>query len=184
MAGPIALCFMGAAFRLPRAGQGYDPHRTGCRAASADQHRRKPRRAARDPPQRGELIDEGIRQLPDGRWQARPTLGTDPVTGRQVRAVKTFPTKREAKNWVKDQHNQWDWAAWAPRTHLTLDEVADHWLRLREAEVGVNTLRADRDSLAYARRAFGAGAGAEDRHQSRARRPARFATDRQPGQLS
>ena len=134
MAGPIALCFMGAAFRLPRAGQGYDPHRTGCRAASADQHRRKPRRAARDPPQRGERIDEGIRQLPDGRWQARPTLGTDPVTGRQVRAVKTFPTKREAKNWVKDQHNQWDRAAWAPRTHLTLDEVADHWLRLREAE--------------------------------------------------
>ena len=68
--------------------------------------------------------------------------------------------------------------------HLTLDEVADHWLRLREAEVGANTLRADRDSLAYARRTFGAGAGAEDRHQSRARRPARFATDRQPGQLS
>lgn len=36
--------------------------------------------------------------------------------------------------------------------------MADHWLTLREADpsVGPNTVRADRESLAYARRAFGA----------------------------
>jgi integrase len=109
------------------------------------------------PRQRGERTDESIRQMPDGRWQARPTLGTDPVTGKQVRPFKVFATKRAAQAWVREQHRQWSTAAWAPRTHLTFDEVADHWLELRaaEASVGPNTLRADRDSLAYARRAFG-----------------------------
>lgn len=35
--------------------------------------------------------------------------------------------------------------------------AADHWLKVREADDGVraNTVRADRESLAYARRAFG-----------------------------
>ena len=36
--------------------------------------------------------------------------------------------------------------------------MADHWLTLRDADssIGPNTVRADRESLAYARRAFGA----------------------------
>ena len=38
----------------------------------------------------------------------------------------------------------------------TFDEVADHWLKVRRADgTSANTIRADRDSLAYARRAFG-----------------------------
>jgi integrase len=46
----------------------------------------------------------------------------------------------------------------APKTSQTFDEVADHWLKLRDADqsIGPNTVRADRESLAYARRAFGA----------------------------
>jgi integrase len=49
-------------------------------------------------------------------------------------------------------------ATWAPKSSRTFDEVADHWLMLREADksIGPNTVRADRESLAYARRAFGA----------------------------
>ena len=84
-------------------------------------------------------------------------MGTEPVTGTKFRPYRVFATKREAQAWVRDQHRQWSTAAWAPRTHLSFDEVCDHWLRLRAAEVSVgpNTLRADRDSLAYARRAFG-----------------------------
>ena len=38
----------------------------------------------------------------------------------------------------------------------TFDEAADHWLKVRQADgTSANTIRADRDSLAYARRAFG-----------------------------
>jgi hypothetical protein len=60
--------------------------------------------------------------------------------------------------WVTEQRQQWSTATWAPKSSRTFDEVADHWLTLREADtsIGPNTVRADRESLAYARRAFGA----------------------------
>jgi integrase len=69
-----------------------------------------------------------------------------------------FATKKAAQGWVTEQRQQWSTATWAPKSSRTLDEVADHWLTLREADtsIGPNTVRADRESLAYARRAFGA----------------------------
>jgi integrase len=109
--------------------------------------------------QRGERTDSSIKRLPGGKgWRARPTLGTDPVTGKQVRPTKVFRTKGEAAQWVTEQRQQWSAATWAPKSSQTFDEVADHWLKLREADpsIGPNTVRADRESLAYARRAFGA----------------------------
>ena len=96
---------------------------------------------------------------PNGKgWRARPTLGTDPVTGTQVRPTKVFATKKAAQDWVTEQRSQWSTAAWTPKSTRTFDEVADHWLTLRAADpsIGPNTVRADRESLAYARRAFGA----------------------------
>lgn len=109
--------------------------------------------------QRGERADSSIKRLPNGKgWRARPTLGTDPVTGKQVRPTKVFATKKAAQDWVTEQRQQWSKATWAPKSTQTFDEVADHWLKLREADssVGPNTVRADRESLAYARRTFGA----------------------------
>ncbi|BBY90703.1 hypothetical protein MGALJ_03720 [Mycobacterium gallinarum] len=109
--------------------------------------------------QRGERTDNSIKRLPGGKgWRARPTLGTDPVTGKQVRPTKVFRTKGEAAQWVNEQRQQWGAATWAPKSNQTFDEVADHWLKLREADpsIGPNTVRADRESLAYARHAFGA----------------------------
>jgi integrase len=114
---------------------------------------------ARQPKQRGDRTDSSIKRLPSGKsWRARPTLGTDPVTGKQVRPTKVFRTKAEAAQWVTEQRQQWAAATWAPKSSQTFDEVADHWLKLREADpsIGPNTVRADRESLAYARRAFGA----------------------------
>lgn len=114
---------------------------------------------AQSSPRRGERVDNSITKLPNSKgWRARPTLGTDPVTGKQVRATKVFRTKGEAQRWVTEQRQQWGTGAWAPRSTQTFDEVADHWMRVREADpsIGPNTVRADRESLAYARRAFGA----------------------------
>jgi len=111
------------------------------------------------PHKRGERTDSSIKRLPNGKgWRARPTLGTDPVTGKQVRPTKVFATKKAAQDWVTEQRQQWASATWAPKSTQTFDEVADHWLKLRVADpsIGPNTVRADRESLAYARRAFGA----------------------------
>lgn len=111
------------------------------------------------PKQRGDRTDSSIKRLPNGKgWRARPTLGTDPVTGKQVRPTKVFATKKAAQDWVTEQRQQWVAATWAPKSTQTFDEVADHWLKLREADssIGPNTVRADRESLAYARRSFGA----------------------------
>ncbi|ORA56361.1 site-specific integrase [Mycobacteroides franklinii] len=111
------------------------------------------------PKKRGEPTDSSITKLPNGRgWRARPPLGADPVTGKQVRPTKVFATKRAAQDWVTEQRQQWSTATWAPKSSRTFDEVADHWLMLREADksIGPNTVRADRESLPYARRAFGA----------------------------
>jgi integrase len=110
------------------------------------------------PRKRGERADHAIRRRTDGKgWQARPTLGIDPVTGQQVRIAKTFDTKKAAQDWVTEQRRLWNSGSWSARSTRTFDEVADHWLTLREADtsVGPNTIRADRESMAYARRAFG-----------------------------
>jgi hypothetical protein len=111
------------------------------------------------PKRRGERTDNSVKKLPNGNgWRARPTLGTDPVTGKQVRPTKVFATKKAAQDWVTEQRSQWSTAAWTPKSTRMFDEVADHWLPLRAADpsIGPNTVRADRESLAYARRAFGA----------------------------
>ena len=80
------------------------------------------------------------------------------MTGKQVRPTKVFATKKAAQDWVTEQRTAVGTATWAPKSSQTFDEVADHWLKLREADpsIGPNTVRADRESLAYARRAFGA----------------------------
>jgi hypothetical protein len=47
------------------------------------------------PKRRGERTDNSVKKLPNGKgWRARPTLGTDPVTGKQVRPTKVFATKK------------------------------------------------------------------------------------------
>ncbi|HJT96463.1 MAG TPA: Arm DNA-binding domain-containing protein [Mycobacterium sp.] len=46
--------------------------------------------------------------MPNGAgWRARPTLGTDPVTGKQVRPTRVFATKKAALDWVTEQRQQW-----------------------------------------------------------------------------
>src|SRR6476620_7323924 len=111
------------------------------------------------PKRRRVRTDNSVKKLANGKgWRARPTLGTDPVTGKQVRPTKVFATKKAAQDWVTEQRSQWSTAAWTPKSPRTFDEVADHWLTLRAADpsIGPNTVRADRESLAYARKAFGA----------------------------
>ena len=106
---------------------------------------------------RAQYTQDSVQRLPNGKWRARPTLGRDPKTGEAVRPTKTFPTKTAAREWVREQRRQWDSHTWSARSDRTFNECADHWLSVRDADpdVGPNTVRADRESLAYSRRAFG-----------------------------
>ena len=91
------------------------------------------------PKRPGERTDNSVKKLPNGKgWRARPTLGTDPVAGKQVRPTKVFATKKAAQDWVTEQRSQWSTAAWTPKSTRTFDEVADHWLtpRDRSGQVG------------------------------------------------
>lgn len=81
-----------------------------------------------EPRRRGERTDSSIKKLPAGGWRARPTLGTEPPSGKQVRPTKIFATKKAAQDWVTEQRQQWSAATWAPKSTRTFDEVADHWL--------------------------------------------------------
>lgn len=53
-----------------------------------------------------------VRRLPDGRWGARPYLGTDAVTGRRIRPQRTWPA-----DWSEERAqaacDEW-MAGWAP----------------------------------------------------------------------
>src|SRR5829696_8304462 len=92
---------------------------------------------------RGERTDSSVRKLPSGKgWRARPSLGTDPVSGKQIRPTKIFATKKEAQDWVSKQRQQWREHTWTPRSTQTFDDVADHWLKLRDADpsIGPNTV--------------------------------------------
>ncbi|MCF8609993.1 site-specific integrase [Gordonia sp. HY285] len=107
--------------------------------------------------ERAERADDSIRKQPNGRWLARPTLGIDPVTGKQVRPAKRFDRKQEARDWVHAERQKWAEKSWAARSERTFSDAADHWLTVRDADdsTRANTVRADRESLAYARRSFG-----------------------------
>ena len=71
------------------------------------------------PKRRSERTDNSVKKLPNGKgWRARPTLGTDPVTGKQVRPTKVFATKKAAQDWVTQQRSQWSTAAWTPKRPL------------------------------------------------------------------
>jgi hypothetical protein len=61
---------------------------------------------AEHPRKRGERTDSSIKKLPNGKgWRARPTLGTDPVTGKQVRPTKVFATKKAAQTGLPNSAN-------------------------------------------------------------------------------
>lgn len=107
---------------------------------------------------RASRTDNSIAKLPGGKgWRARPTLGTDPITQKQVRPTKVFATKKAAQDWVTEQREQWRGRTWSAKSDRSFDEIADHWMKVREADDDVrpNTARADRESLAYSRRTFG-----------------------------
>ena len=66
----------------------------------------------------------------DGRvsWRVRADGGTDPATGKRRQRMKTFPTKKEAESWAREQQRMADRGEWGTAGKQTLGGWIVEWL--------------------------------------------------------
>ena len=82
-----------------------------------------------------------IRQRPDGRWEARYTLGIDPGTGKQIQKSVYGKTQKEVRQKLTAITAEIDSGTYQEPCKMTVNEWLDIWLR--DYQIGV------KDSAAY-----------------------------------
>ena len=82
-----------------------------------------------------------IRQRPDGRWEARYTLGIDPGTGKQIQKSVYGKTQREVRQKLTAITAEIDSGMYQEPCKMTVNEWLDIWLK--DYQIGV------KDSTAY-----------------------------------
>ena len=82
-----------------------------------------------------------IRQRPDGRWEARYTLGIDPGTGKQIQKSVYGKTQREVRQKLTAITAEIDSGVYQEPCKMTVNEWLDIWLK--DYQIGV------KDSTAY-----------------------------------
>ena len=82
-----------------------------------------------------------IRQRPDGRWEARYTLGIDPGTGKQIQKSVYGKTQREVRQKLTAITAEIDDGTYQDPCKMTVNEWLDIWLK--DYQIGV------KDSTAY-----------------------------------
>ncbi|MGH8873896.1 MAG: tyrosine-type recombinase/integrase [Acidimicrobiia bacterium] len=89
----------------------------------------------------------GYIRRPDGRrhqgWQAVCDVGPDPGTGRRRQRSRTFPTKREAEDWLASQVHSVRSGTYTDPEHLTLSEYLERWLAGLSLAVELGSLAAN-----------------------------------------
>ena len=82
-----------------------------------------------------------IRQRPDGRWEARYTLGIDPGTGKQIQKSVYGKTQKEVRQKLTAITAEIDNGTYQEPCKMTVNEWLDIWLK--DYQIGV------KDSTAY-----------------------------------
>ena len=82
-----------------------------------------------------------IRQRPDGRWEARYTLGIDPGTGKQIQKSVYGKTQKEVRQKLAAITAEIDSGTYQEPCKMTVNEWLDIWLK--DYQIGV------KDSTAY-----------------------------------
>ena len=82
-----------------------------------------------------------IRQRPDGRWEARYTLGIDPGTGKQIQKSVYGKTQKEVRQKLTAITAEIDSGVYQEPCKMTVNEWLDIWLK--DYQIGV------KDSTAY-----------------------------------
>ena len=70
-----------------------------------------------------------IRQRPDGRWEARYTLGIDPGTGKQIQKSVYGKTQREVRQKLTAITAEIDSGTYQEPCKMTVNEWLDIWLK-------------------------------------------------------
>lgn len=70
-----------------------------------------------------------IRQRPDGRWEARFTVGQDPGTGRQIQRSVYGSTQREVRQKLAQAVAEIDNGTYQAPSKLTVGQWLDIWQR-------------------------------------------------------
>ena len=82
-----------------------------------------------------------IRQRPDGRWEARYTLGIDPGTGKQIQKSVYGKTQKEVRQKLTAITAEIDSGTYQEPCKMTVNDWLDIWLK--DYQIGV------KDSTAY-----------------------------------
>ena len=69
-----------------------------------------------------------IRQRPDGRWEARYTLGIDPGTGKQIQKSVYGKTQKEVRQKLTAITAEIDSGTYIPQDKTTLEQWLNIWL--------------------------------------------------------
>ena len=69
-----------------------------------------------------------IRQRADGRWEARITIGRDPVTGQQKQRSFYGATQREVRQKLQQAAVEVDAETYVEPSRMTLDQWLNIWL--------------------------------------------------------
>ena len=83
-----------------------------------------------------------IRQRPDGRWEARFTIGRDPGTGRQIQRSVYAETQREVQQKLRQALAAVDAGAYVDPSKLTVSQWLESWLEEYTGDIKPYTVRA------------------------------------------
>ena len=97
-----------------------------------------------------------IRQRPDGRWEARYTLGIDPGTGKQIQKSVYGKTQREVRQKLTAITAEIDSGVYQEPCKMTVNEWLDIWLKDYQIDVKDSTAYLyERQAKLYLRPALG-----------------------------
>lgn len=82
-----------------------------------------------------------IRKRSEGRWEARFTVGYDPLTGKQVQRSVYAPTQAEARKKLSQAVADIDEGTYTEPSRLTLGQWLDMWFKDYTADLKPQTLK-------------------------------------------
>ena len=90
---------------------------------------------------RGAKGNGTIRQRPDGRWEARYTIGKDPGTGRQIQRSIYASSQKEVRKKLSEIVVKIDKNTYVQPDRTTVGQWLDKWLKMKKDEVTDGTYK-------------------------------------------